>query len=101
MKSGLSWFSNRDAHVEHGIRNAIFPLAAALGAPLAAPLAALPVPAEAEVGPVEELVLHPASANASTAADTPTIACILIIELSCDLRWNAFRNQYRDRSRQL
>jgi hypothetical protein len=83
MKSGLSWASNRAAHVEHGIRNAIFPPAAALPLVLAAP----PVPPEAEAAPVEEpLVLHPASASASTAADAPTTACILFIETSCDLR---------------
>jgi hypothetical protein len=62
MKSGLSWFSNRDAHVEHGIRNAIFP-------------------PDAEAAPVEApLVPHPTNAIANTAADAPTAACILFIE---------------------
>src|ERR1700749_3870773 len=79
MKSGLSWFSNRAAQVEHGIRNAIFPAAAP------PPLVAAPPPLlGAEAAPVEEPpLLHPASASASTAADAPTIACILFIEHSC------------------
>jgi hypothetical protein len=81
MKSGLSWSSNRAAHVEHGIRNAIFPPAAALPPLL---LAALPPLLGAETASVEEPpLLHPASASASTAADAPTIACILFIERSC------------------
>src|SRR6185437_10726130 len=79
-KSGLSWPSNRAAHVEHGIRNAIFPPAAALLALLGAPL---PLLEAGEAAPVEEPPLpHPASASASTAADAPTIACILFIEHS-------------------
>jgi hypothetical protein len=81
MKSGLSWFSNRDAHVEHGIRNAIFPPAAALLPLLVAlppPLVALPVPPEDEA--VAPLLPHPANASASAAADTPTIARMLFIE---------------------
>jgi hypothetical protein len=71
MKSGLSWFSNRDAHVEHGIRNAIFPPAAALP-----PLLLVALPAPAVVLPL----LHPANAIANAAADTPTTARMLLIE---------------------
>jgi hypothetical protein len=78
MKSGLSWSSNRAAHVEHGIRNAIFPPAAAL--PL---LGAPPVPPAAAALVEEPPLLHPASASASTAADAPTISRILFIECSC------------------
>jgi hypothetical protein len=79
MKSGLSWFSNRAAHVEHGIRNAIFPSAAAPPALLAA----LPVPLVAGAPPGAELplplLLHPA-ASANAAAATPTTARMLFIE---------------------
>jgi hypothetical protein len=78
MKSGLSWVSNRAAHVEHGMRNAILP-AAPPPLLVALLLVALPAAAEVEADPAVPL-LHPATASAAAAAPARTAACILFIE---------------------
>src|SRR5215472_15316116 len=79
MKSGLSWVSNRAAHVEQGMRNAILPAAAPPLLLVALLLVALPAAAEVEADPAVPL-LHPATASAATAAPARTAACILFIE---------------------
>src|SRR5215472_8411179 len=80
MKSGLSWVSNRAAHVEHGMRNAILPAAAPLLLLAALLLVALPAAAEVEADVVVPLLLHPATASAAAAAPVRIAACILFIE---------------------